>query len=462
MIAQDGLASVACESRPARVLTGIAVGMDLLTCYLFLTELFLDCNSWVQWRIPHFNAYSYDSANALTGALTTLTAVYFISFALRVRRYLSNDDNSQQGNVANKTVMQRLMRRVLASGFLMLLISNVLAACTVFVFHPTGFPLVYGSPYLLAMVNSLLQIDSFAATEAPSGPLRETLLVLQNALKQMLSQCRGAEEQRPGIKRLRFLIGEGAAPLVQEVGDGGKRGRSASVAPQQAGGTSINVQSSAGLRSFAAVLPEPETEATRLPWSSLPVSQREGVSHSFLLAVLEAWRVPAEVTMYQLCDQFVKPACRKENCGFLDVILKTKCPDDWFGPMSVFVSHWWGYKAVDLVRLIHRIKVCAPQLFTAADNFTPQVTMIGKNEEMRKAAGQPPGFYFVDIFALNQVAVDNLSANMHQVFVGQLVRDLMDTLLACNSMVLCCSAGPSGDPGWMRAAKLSRIWYGEK
>jgi hypothetical protein len=34
-----------------------------------------------------------------------------------------------------------------------------------------------------------------------------------------------------------------------------------------------------------------------------------------------------------------------------------------------------------------------------------------------------------------------------------------DTLLACNSMVLCCSAGPSGDPGWMRAATLSRIWY---
>jgi len=48
------------------------------------------------------------------------------------------------------------------------------------------------------------------------------------------------------------------------------------------------------------------------------------------------------------------------------------------------------------------------------------------------------------------------------VFVGQLVRELRDTLLACNSMVLCCSAGPSGDPGWMRAATLSRIWYGEK
>ena len=39
MIAHDGLASVACESRPARVLTGVAIIMDLLVCYLFLTEV---------------------------------------------------------------------------------------------------------------------------------------------------------------------------------------------------------------------------------------------------------------------------------------------------------------------------------------------------------------------------------------------------------------------------------------
>jgi hypothetical protein len=84
--------------------------------------------------------------------------------------------------------------------------------------------------------------------------------------------------------------------------------------------------------------------------------------------------------------------------------------------------------------------------------------MIGKNENMRKAAGQPPGWYFLDVFALNQVAIDNQSANMHQVFVGGLVRELRDTLLACNSMVLCCSAGPSGEPGWIKAATLSRIW----
>ena len=84
--------------------------------------------------------------------------------------------------------------------------------------------------------------------------------------------------------------------------------------------------------------------------------------------------------------------------------------------------------------------------------------MIGKNGEMRKAAGHPPGYYFVDVFALNQVAIDNQSANMHLVNVGQLVRGLRGTLLACNSMVLCCSAGPNGEPGWVKAAALPRIW----
>ena len=39
MIAHDGLASVACDSRTARVLMGVAVIMDLLSCYLIITEV---------------------------------------------------------------------------------------------------------------------------------------------------------------------------------------------------------------------------------------------------------------------------------------------------------------------------------------------------------------------------------------------------------------------------------------
>jgi hypothetical protein len=84
--------------------------------------------------------------------------------------------------------------------------------------------------------------------------------------------------------------------------------------------------------------------------------------------------------------------------------------------------------------------------------------MIGKNETRRKAMGQPPAFYFIDVFVLNQIAIANRSHNMHQVIVGQLVRELRDTLLSSLSMLLCCSSGPTGDPGWIKAAPLSRIW----
>ena len=97
-------------------------------------------------------------------------------------------------------------------------------------------------------------------------------------------------------------------------------------------------------------------------------------------------------------------------------------------------------------------------LFLTTNGVSLQVAMIGKNEADRRAAGEPPGLYFIDVFALNQVAIDTQSANMHQVVVGQLVRELRDTLLACGSMVLCCSEGPSRLPGWVKPATLGRIW----
>ena len=84
--------------------------------------------------------------------------------------------------------------------------------------------------------------------------------------------------------------------------------------------------------------------------------------------------------------------------------------------------------------------------------------MIGKNEATRKAMGLPPAHYFFDLFVLNQVAIADRSENMHQVIAGQLIRELRDTILASQSVLLCCSAGPAGGPGWTNPAPLSRIW----
>jgi hypothetical protein len=87
------------------------------------------------------------------------------------------------------------------------------------------------------------------------------------------------------------------------------------------------------------------------------------------------------------------------------------------------------------------------------------VTLIGKNEATRIAMGLPPAYYFVDVFVLNQaISIETRSHNLLQVMVGQRIRELRDTLLKSQSCLLCCSPGPTGDPGWVKAAPLSRIW----
>ena len=215
----------------------------------------------------------------------------------------------------------------------MLVITVVLAVGVRYIANPVGFVVLFFTLYPIIMANSFLQIDSFApATGAAPGPLRGTFLAIQATLYY------GTEEERkPGIRRLRFLIGEGRAPRVQT--DRAAVSRFA-----------------ATMTSVVSVFPDPEHEANdRIPWSSLPATERPGVSFSFLLAVLEAWRIPDDMTTYQVCEKYVVPACAKANRGFLDVVSKTKCPGDWFGPMTVFVSHWWGYKTVELVR-----SVCDP------------------------------------------------------------------------------------------------------
>ena len=44
MISHDGLASVACETRQARILAGIAVLMNALALYFFFTEVNTELN----------------------------------------------------------------------------------------------------------------------------------------------------------------------------------------------------------------------------------------------------------------------------------------------------------------------------------------------------------------------------------------------------------------------------------
>ena len=321
----------------------------------------LDCSAWVIWKLPAFNSYRYRYAAISTSLISAGTAVYFIISAMRAQRYLSNDgDDDEAAQVANTEAVRRLMRRVRASGCLLLVTTVAMGGSTLIAFNPAGFVIACLLTWPFIMANSLLLIDSFApAKGAPQGPLRDASQFLWLTAKDTIawvgpSQALSVLDEgkaRPDIDLLRFLIGKGPEPGTTD-----NARRRASFLPLALGNTNRRLSASG----FVQVLPTPEAKTTTtepFPWSSLPVSQRSGVSYSFLLAVLEAWKIPSEMTTYVLCDKYVKRACRKANCGFFDLMLRRKCPDEWFGEMSIFVSHWWGYNFVALVGSEHQILI---------------------------------------------------------------------------------------------------------
>ena len=83
--------------------------------------------------------------------------------------------------------------------------------------------------------------------------------------------------------------------------------------------------------------------------------------------------------------------------------------------------------------------------------------MLRAHDEQLEAAGEPKGSYFFDMFVLNQhlLTKDCTSDAVKQ---AELVAGLRNSLVACGHLLLCCSRGPSGKPGWESPAPLSRIW----
>ena len=74
-----------------------------------------------------------------------------------------------------------------------------------------------------------------------------------------------------------------------------------------------------------------------------------------------------------------------------------------------------------------------------------------------ESAGEPPVFYFFDAFAINQ----------HSFFLGStddeetqrcLIEGLRSSILKCGQIVLLCTRGPTGKPGWEQPAPLGRVW----
>ena len=102
------------------------------------------------------------------------------------------------------------------------------------------------------------------------------------------------------------------------------------------------------------------------------------------------------------------------------------------GKPEFFISHWWGYKAVDLL------------------------TMVLAHDSERTAAGEPHAAYFLDMFVLNQHQMTK-DCTTDEDKHAQLVDSLRFSLRACGTLLLCCTSGPSGDAGWERPAPNERV-----
>ena len=304
----------------------------------FDPQLLLDQEAWLRFRIPMFNSFNYEIAALLGSGGQAITAIYFVSSALRARRYLSGSGDTESttsGSVANKAAMQRLMHRVLTSGCLMLIITIAYGAGVNLIFHPVGYAALFVVVLPITMANSILQLASFAPPAgAPPGPVEEARLALKRAARSAVGYCDGsarAQSQRAGHKRLRFLIGEGTQPVIRSVAGGSGKGRRRSVVVQS-----------------VAVVPEEPTN-TGPSQNSLPPCERLGVSYEFLLAVSESWAVPFTMTTDEFCSKYIKPSAVKKNCCFTDLLLQIDCPEEWLGEMDVFVTHWWGNRFIETV-----------------------------------------------------------------------------------------------------------------
>ena len=373
-------------------------------------QLFLDCDAWLHWSIPYFNSFSYSNAATLASLTTALTATYFIRSALRAQHYLSNDDaNGGDGgtNVTNKAAMRRLMRRVLASGCVMLVITVAFAIGTTVIFHPPGFAALFSGLYFLVMVNSLLLIDSFVpATGVPIGPLREASLVVTRGAHRLMDRC----EQ--------WLASSSSSAAIVHVAQSRRLSH-------------IDRQGRTLLRSVAEATQHSQQNATDAPNDDqLKPWERPGVSLRFLESFVCTHNITPTMTTTDVMERIIKPETAARKCCYVELLSSDdRCPPQWLGKATHFASHWWGYSFLELVGAL--------RAFSAT-------------------CAEPP-FFFLDTMAINQHTFF-LGSTSSQATQESLLHGLHSSLNACGNLLLCCMAGPGGEPGWMSPAPFKRIW----
>ena len=359
-------------------------------------QLLLEQQAWLRWRIPKFNAEEYGIAALLGSGGQAITAIYFVGSALRARRYLSSSGDSESGtsgSMANRAAMQRLMRRVLTSGFLMLIITIVYGGGVNIIFHPVGFSALMALAFPMIMANSLLQLASFAPPAgAPPGPVEEARRVaVKCAMRFVVGNFSGGggsfttispeldEPASDSRERNCGRVLKAKMLFVRSHGLSTLNANYKKVAPGSAWFTALENSLTGGRRSSRGWLPmigqaesrrdsfsdqlssrprnsshsaeasgETPPKATgcqkRNQQDDLAPCDRLGLSFSMLEAFATHYDITPEMTTTDVCYRYISPYTLKRKCCYLDLLAEEdpNRPDGWVGKTTHFASHWWA------------------------------------------------------------------------------------------------------------------------
>ena len=312
-----------------------------------MQQLFLDWDAWLAYRISWLNSYKYAFASYFTSVAVFVISILFIVSARRAKHAVQKWTNPVQG--------RRMMRRVLASGGLLIALTIGAAICTTFIFHPIGFVMWSATFLPMTQWNSRLQIDSFAPDGgAPTGPLRATVRAIIRLAASLADDYRRRSrnhQDAAGVELLRSFT-TGAEQL--------RTPRSHSIftetnpihsteanqirphqcnADATAPSTQINAKGSTLLR-HRSFFPS-DTGASVNSQDCLDPWKRLGVSLAALDAFIHAYEIEPDMSTDQVCDRIIKPRTRQRQCCFIDLLHgHANCPDGWLGKPNFFLSHW--------------------------------------------------------------------------------------------------------------------------
>ena len=256
------------------------------------------------------------------------------------------------------------MKRVRASGVLMIFTTVSSGLGPRFFFHPIGFCCVMVLTTLQLVANSWLQIGSFApAGGSTDGPLLALARFALLGTRRLKSHKKSNLEQEELRRVDSFLIANAkSSPTLTTrrlkwprrlshymerssslpVADTPKLERASSSPPRLR--TFLSAVSSSFLFRRLSVGPvKPDVEPSDTPQDDLDPWERLGVTVALLEAFIRTNNIGESMTSGEVCETYIKPATQSKEGTFMDLLVDrygtakdptlTKLP-------GFFVSHW--------------------------------------------------------------------------------------------------------------------------